>query len=100
MIVSVGDPEANTPGARFARKNDAHWFGFIQMVDMPDAPRSPMMWLADDTNLTLAVEDGDRELSDDLHQIIQMYLLLFLTQDERDPTAHVVETVASNRTLH
>jgi hypothetical protein len=80
LAFTLSDSEADTYPARFAHEHNAIAFGFVSVLDAPGAPERPSVWMVDTTHLSLASEAGDRPISEDLQDIVELYLRLFFIQ--------------------
>jgi hypothetical protein len=47
---------------------------------MPDAPERPIVWIVDDHELSLAIEQDEEPISDEVEQMVELYLGLFFIQ--------------------
>src|SRR3954447_18953434 len=65
--------------ARFAHERNAVAFGLISIA-MRDGPDHPIVWMVDDTHLSLARPEGDPPMSDELQNLVELCLRLFFTQ--------------------
>jgi hypothetical protein len=80
IAVTLGDLEADTIPARFARAHDGVAHGLVSVLDMPGAPELPIVWVVNASELILASAPGDREMSADLDALIGEHLGLFFVQ--------------------
>jgi hypothetical protein len=79
LAFTLCDLDADTMAAHFAQERNAVAFGLIS-IDMPDGPDHPILWMVDDTHLSLATEEGASPMSDELQNIVELYLRLFFIQ--------------------
>jgi NADPH-dependent curcumin reductase CurA len=70
VAFTLGDIGANTAGARLAQFAEARLYGLIAILGVPGAPRYPVIWVFRSGQIGLAIAEEDRELSEDLKQII------------------------------
>jgi hypothetical protein len=80
MAITLGDLEADTAAGRFAREHRALAYGLISILDMPDAPSFPIVWMISADQLILAKSTDDRDVPEELEQLIGLYLGLFFVQ--------------------
>jgi hypothetical protein len=80
LAITLGGPEADTQAAQFAREHEGLAYGLISILDMPDAPRSPIVWVVTESHLILAKAEGDPDVSEELEQLIGCHLGLFFVQ--------------------
>ncbi len=80
MAITLGDPEADGFAARLARENDAVAYGLISVLDAPEAPEAPIVWMVNADSLSLAKAAGDGKVSAELQGLIGLYLGLFFVQ--------------------
>jgi hypothetical protein len=80
MAITLGDPKANTMPGRFARKHRALAYGLVSVLDMPDAPKSPIIWMIRTDQLILAKSTNDDDIPEELKKLIGLYLRLFFVQ--------------------
>ena len=83
MVVTLGDPEADSVTGRFARKHNALVCGIVVIMNAADAPHHPMIWLANSTHLLVA-SDHDRPMTDEWRAFVERHLRLFIIQHEHD----------------
>jgi len=77
LAFTLGDPDADTMPARFAKYAGAHAFGLISLLGFPNAPRRAVIWLQTAEQLGVTVSDEDEQLSDDLKQLIARQIAVF-----------------------
>jgi hypothetical protein len=106
LAITLGDLKADNLSARFARENKALAYGLVSILEMPNAPTHPIVWMVDDYELSLATEEDDPSISEEVEELVQLYLRLFFIQTA--PIApqlagiEVLSAVGANdhRTLH
>jgi hypothetical protein len=105
LAFTLGDSNADTGTARFAREHNALAFGLIFVRDLPGAPSGPIVWLVDGTHLSLATE-SDRPISEELRDLIELYLERYFIEitpiapQFADLHTGPIPPANDNRTLH
>jgi hypothetical protein len=80
MAITLGDPEADTMPGRFAREHQALAYGLVSVLDMPGAPKFPIVWMVSSDQLILAKSTDDADIPAELQELIGLYLGLFFVQ--------------------
>src|SRR4051812_29669794 len=67
---TLGKLNVDSVPANLAKQQNAKAYGLVSILDYPDAPQYPVVWLQTDTMLGIVVADDDKELSEELRQIV------------------------------
>jgi hypothetical protein len=80
LAITLGDLEADTIAAQFARERKAVAYGLISVLEMPDDRKSPIVWIVGDNKLSLAMGVDEQPISNELVEVLRLYLGLFFIQ--------------------
>jgi hypothetical protein len=80
LAITLGDLEADTIAAQFARERKAVAYGLISVLEMPDDRKRPIVWIVDDNELSLAMEMEEQPISAELVEVLQLYLGRFFLE--------------------
>jgi hypothetical protein len=77
IAFTLGDLNADTMPARFAKHVGAEAFGLVSILGFPEAPVRPVIWVLVNQKLGITVADEDRDLTDALKLIVARYIAVF-----------------------
>ena len=80
IAITLGDFQTDTLAGRFAHEHDAIAYGLISVLNTPDAPARPIVWMVDTEHLSLAIEEDAKPVTRKLMEVLELYLDLFLAQ--------------------
>lgn len=77
IAISLGDITSEGEAARFAREAGASAFGHALVVDHPDAPELPYIWMQTDTGIAAVAVGRDSRPTPELKALIEAGLEAF-----------------------
>jgi hypothetical protein len=77
LVFTLGRADADSFAARFARSHGAQAYGLVWVLNYPDAPQHPMVWVKTEAHLGLGLAREDGALRDDLEEIVRRHFPVF-----------------------
>lgn len=66
--------------ARHARRRQAVAFGLLSFADLPDAPRSAMLWVRTRDGMEMTTADGDDQPGGELQRLVARHFIVFFDE--------------------
>lgn len=74
------DLTADNALARHARRRQAVAFGLLSFADLPDAPRSAMLWVRTRDGMEMTTADGDDQPGGELQRLVARHFIVFFDE--------------------
>ncbi|MGQ3298663.1 hypothetical protein [Reyranella sp.] len=66
--------------AQHARRRKAVAFGLLSFAELPDAPRSALLWVRTRDGMEMTTADGDDQPAGDLQRLVARHFIVFFDE--------------------
>lgn len=66
--------------AQHARRRQAVAYGLLSFAELPDAPRSALLWVRTKDGLEMTTADGDDQPDGDLQRLVARHFIVFFDE--------------------
>src|SRR4051794_31948419 len=80
IVFTLGSLARDSPPAAFAREHNALAYGLSAILNVPNAPLHPFLWMHDSFDLSVVALDQGPPLSLELQELVTVYIRHFFKQ--------------------